>query len=98
MASPIPAQFAPKNILLIKLRHHGDMLLTTPAINALRQRYPDANIDVLLYKETRPMLEAHPAIRQLHIIDRNWKKKAVGRNSAMRWLCFQLCAPVIMTW
>ena len=75
MASPIPAQFAPKNILLIKLRHHGDMLLTTPAINALRQRYPQANIDVLLYKETRPMLEAHPAIRQLHIIDRNWKKE-----------------------
>jgi heptosyltransferase-3 len=75
MASPIPDQFAPKNILLIKLRHHGDMLLTTPAINALRQRYPQANIDVLLYKETRPMLEAHPAIRQLHIIDRNWKKE-----------------------
>lgn len=60
MASPIPVQFAPKNILLIKLRHHGDMLLTTPVINALRQRYPQANIDVLLYKETRPMLEAHP--------------------------------------
>ena len=76
MASPIPAQFVPQNILLIKLRHHGDMLLTTPVINALRQRYPQANIDVLLYKETRPMLEAHPAIRQLHIIDRNWKKES----------------------
>ncbi|MDO6408537.1 putative lipopolysaccharide heptosyltransferase III [Pantoea phytobeneficialis] len=75
MASPIPDHFSPQNILLIKLRHHGDMLLTTPVINALRQRYPQANIDVLLYKETRPMLEAHPAIRQLHIIDRNWKKE-----------------------
>ncbi|WP_343464334.1 putative lipopolysaccharide heptosyltransferase III [Pantoea sp.] len=74
MASPIPAQFTPQNILLIKLRHHGDMLLTTPAINALHQRYPNANIDVLLYAETRPMLEAHPAIRQLHVIDRKWKK------------------------
>lgn len=80
MASPIPAHFAPQNILLIKLRHHGDMLLTTPAINALRQRYPQANIDVLLYKETRPMLEAHPAIRQLHIIDRNWKKEGGWQN------------------
>ncbi len=80
MASPIPAHFTAKNILLIKLRHHGDMLLTTPAINALRQRYPQANIDVLLYKETRPMLEAHPAIRQLHIIDRNWKKEGGWRK------------------
>ncbi len=75
MASPIPARFAPQSILLIKLRHHGDMLLTTPVINALRLQYPHAYIDVLLYKETRPMLEAHPAIRQLHIIDRNWKKE-----------------------
>lgn len=73
MASLIPATFSPQNILLIKLRHHGDMLLTTPVINALRQRYPQANIDVLLYQETRPMLEAHPAVRQLHVIDRKWK-------------------------
>ncbi|MGP2416427.1 putative lipopolysaccharide heptosyltransferase III [Pantoea ananatis] len=75
MTSPIPVQFAPKKILLIKLRHHGDMLLTTPVINALHQHYPQASIDVLLYKETRPMLEAHPSVRHLHIIDRNWKKE-----------------------
>ena len=74
MASLTPANISPKNILLIKLRHHGDMLLTTPAINALRQRYPQASIDVLLYQETRPMLEAHPAIRHLHVIDRKWKQ------------------------
>ncbi|WP_338559382.1 putative lipopolysaccharide heptosyltransferase III [Erwinia sp. E_sp_B04_7] len=67
--------FAPTNILLIKLRHHGDMLLTTPVIHALRQQYPQASIDVLLYKETRPMLQAHPEIRHIHFIDRNWKKE-----------------------
>ncbi|WP_428944547.1 putative lipopolysaccharide heptosyltransferase III [Pantoea sp. FN060301] len=77
---PIPASFAPQNILLIKLRHHGDMLLTTPVIHALRHRYPQANIDVLLYKETRPMLQAHPAIRHLHCIDRNWKKEGRGKQ------------------
>ncbi|MGP2451071.1 putative lipopolysaccharide heptosyltransferase III [Pantoea stewartii subsp. indologenes] len=75
MTSPIPVQFAPKKILIIKLRHHGDMLLTTPVINALHRHYPQAVIDVLLYKETRPMLEAHPAIRHLHVIDRGWKKE-----------------------
>jgi len=71
----IPASFAPQKILLIKLRHHGDMLLTTPVIEALRQRYPQASIDVLLYKETLPMLQAHPHIRQLHFIDRKWKQE-----------------------
>jgi len=80
MASLTPANISPKNILLIKLRHHGDMLLTTPAINALRQRYPQASIDVLLYQETRPMLEAHPAIRHLHVIDRKWKQEGTWRK------------------
>ncbi|MCU5773531.1 putative lipopolysaccharide heptosyltransferase III [Erwiniaceae bacterium BAC15a-03b] len=74
MASPIPSTFTPRKILLIKLRHHGDMLLTTPVINALHQRYPQAIIDVLLYAETRPILQAHPAIGEIHAIDRNWKK------------------------
>lgn len=80
MANPNPLSVTPRNILLIKLRHHGDMLLTTPVINALRQRYPEASIDVLLYKETRPMLEAHPAIRQLHVIDRQWKREGSWRK------------------
>ncbi|WP_312241690.1 putative lipopolysaccharide heptosyltransferase III [Pantoea sp.] len=80
MASLIPATFSPHNILLIKLRHHGDMLLTTPAINALHQRYPQANIDVLLYQETRPMLEAHPVVRHLHVIDRKWKNAGRWRK------------------
>lgn len=80
MASPIPSTFTPQRILLIKLRHHGDMLLTTPVINALHQHYPDARIDVLLYAETRPMLQAHPAISEIHQLDRNWKKEGKWRR------------------
>ncbi|MDW8847880.1 putative lipopolysaccharide heptosyltransferase III [Erwinia sp. MMLR14_017] len=75
-----PSLFTPKNILLIKLRHHGDMLLTTPVIHALRQHYPQASIDVLLYKETRPMLQAHPDVRHIHFIDRGWKKEGVWQH------------------
>lgn len=82
MASPMAANTSPQNILLIKLRHHGDMLLTTPVINALHQHYPQANIDVLLYQETRPMLDAHPAIRHFHIIDRKWKNEGSWRKFA----------------
>lgn len=68
---------APHKILLIKLRHHGDMILTTPVINNLRQHYPAAEIDVLLYKETAPILAHHPAIAHIHVIDREWKKQGL---------------------
>jgi heptosyltransferase-3 len=56
---------APKRILLIKLRHHGDMLLTTPVISALKLQYPDVEIDVLLYDETRAILSRNEQIEQL---------------------------------
>lgn len=71
--SPTPI----KRILLIKLRHHGDMLLTTPVINSLRKHYPASEIDVLLYKETEAILRYHPAISVIHAIDRSWKKQGV---------------------
>lgn len=64
-----------RRILLIKLRHHGDMLLTTPVINTLRQNYPDAQIDILLYQETQDMLASNLALSQIFIIDRQWKKQ-----------------------
>lgn len=71
------AALTPRRILLIKLRHHGDMVLTTPVINRLHQHYPDAEIDVLLYKETRPILSEHPALTHIHVIDRSWKNKGI---------------------
>jgi heptosyltransferase-3 len=72
-------------ILLIKLRHHGDMLLTTPVINSLRQRWPHAQIDVLLYEETRDMLVAHPEIHKVYGIDRKWKQLGTRGHLQKEW-------------
>lgn len=72
-------------ILLIKLRHHGDMLLTTPVIGSLRQKWPDAQIDVLLYEETREMLGAHPAIGTIYGIDRKWKQLGTLKHLQKEW-------------
>jgi heptosyltransferase-3 len=71
-----------RRILIIKLRHHGDMLLTTPVVNTLKARYPDAEIDMLIYQETRDMLAANPSIHHLHCIDRTWKKLGVWSHMA----------------
>ena len=55
-----------RRILVIKLRFHGDMLLTTPVISTLKQHYPDAKIDVLLYQDTIPILSENPDIHMLY--------------------------------
>ncbi|CCP05172.1 heptosyltransferase III [Erwinia amylovora MR1] len=70
-----PFSHQPERILVIKFRHHGDMLLTTPVIRSLKAAWPEAKIDVLLYEETRAMLACHPDIHRIYAIDRTWKKK-----------------------
>ncbi|MGL9760002.1 MAG: hypothetical protein ACR5K7_02190 [Symbiopectobacterium sp.] len=56
-------------ILIVRLRFHGDMLLTTPLISTLKAHYPETTIDVLLYEDTIP-LPKHPDIHQLYGLKR----------------------------
>ncbi|KAB8144369.1 glycosyltransferase family 9 protein [Chloroflexia bacterium SDU3-3] len=55
----------PAHILFIKPDHLGDVLLATPALAALRARYPDARITALVGPWSRPMLERSPHIDTL---------------------------------
>jgi len=66
-----------RRILVIKLRHHGDVLLASPVFTVLKNAIPGAEIDALVYAETAPMLEDHPAIARLHTIDRSWKRQGL---------------------
>jgi heptosyltransferase-3 len=63
-------------VLVIKLRHHGDVLLTSPVFSTLKARLPQAKIDALVYADTREMLTLHPAIDDVHVIDRVWKNES----------------------
>ncbi|WP_058913704.1 putative lipopolysaccharide heptosyltransferase III [Entomohabitans teleogrylli] len=81
--------FIPSRILVIKLRHHGDMLLITPVIHALKQHYPDTSVDVLLYEETREMLAANREIRQIYGLDRRWKTQGARYKLRQEWALLQ---------
>jgi heptosyltransferase-3 len=63
-----------RRALVTKLRHHGDVLLASPVFTTLARAAPHAEIDALVYDETVPMLANHPAIAQIHAIDREWKR------------------------
>jgi heptosyltransferase-3 len=81
-ADPIPLNDL-RRVLVIKLRHHGDVLLASPVFSVLKRHAPQAEIDALVYADTAPMLTLHPAIARVHGIDRNWKKLgAFARLSA----------------
>lgn len=62
-----------QRILVIKLRHFGDVLLTTPLLSTLRVSYPNALIDVLVYEGTEVMLAGNRDIYLAYTVDRNLK-------------------------
>ena len=72
-------------ILVIKLRHHGDVLMTSPVLSVLKAQAPHCEIDALVYADTVPMLEGHPALSQVHVIDRGWKALAPMAQFAAEW-------------
>jgi len=66
-----------KRVLVIKLRHHGDVLVSSPVFSVLKAHAPQAEIDALVYADTAEMLTLHPAIAHVHSIDRKWKQLGV---------------------
>src|SRR5579885_3358231 len=48
-----PATFAPKRILVIRTDLMGDVILSLPAVHAMRRAYPAAEIDMLVLPPNR---------------------------------------------
>lgn len=67
----------PKRVLIIKLRHHGDVLLTTPVADAIKRRFPHCEVDMLVYRETVDIVLDNPQITRIFSIDRQWKKQGI---------------------
>ena len=55
----------PLRILVVKLDHLGDIVLATPVLRALRERYPGAAIDVLVLPGSIVAVAHHPAVTRV---------------------------------
>jgi heptosyltransferase-3 len=62
-----------RRALIVKLGHHGDVLLATPVLGALKAHAPAAELDALVYDDTAVMLTGHPALAALHAVGREWR-------------------------
>jgi len=67
-----------KNILVIKLRNIGDVLLTVPTIRALRETFPNARVSVLVNPGTEAMLTENPLVYEVIVLNRKEKKKGLS--------------------
>lgn len=65
----------PKRILLIRLEHIGDVLLSTPAFRAVRKHFPGARIDILVRDFTAPLVRKNPNIDRVIVWNAPWLSK-----------------------
>ena len=66
-----------KRILLTRTDRLGDFVLTTPAIKAVRDAYPDAYIAMIVTPYTKKLAEGNPYIDEVIVYDKQKKEKSL---------------------
>jgi predicted lipopolysaccharide heptosyltransferase III len=59
-----------QNILIIKLRYIGDVLLATPTVRAIKAARPDARVTVLVNRGTEDVLSGNPDVDEIMVLDK----------------------------
>src|SRR3954467_10167457 len=57
-------------ILLVRLRQIGDVVFTTPAVHALRRRFPDAHLSYIVEPAAAPIVVNNPHLDDVIVAPR----------------------------
>jgi heptosyltransferase-2 len=66
-----------KKILIIRTDRIGDVILTTPAIKALRQSFPHSFIAMMVSPLTKDIVEGNPYLDEVIVYDKKGKDKGI---------------------
>lgn len=67
----------PHKILVIRTDRIGDVVLTTPALRALRRCFPEARISLLVTPATLDLVRGHPDVDEVLVDDRSGRHAGV---------------------
>ena len=93
---PVSQKAASRRILIVRLGSHGDILMATPFLSALRRAYPDAHLTWAVEHSSADSIIANPCIDEILVWDsRYWRSMirtrgldllAPKRVLGLRWL------------
>jgi heptosyltransferase-1 len=67
-------------IIIVRTSSLGDIIQTFPALSYLRQKFPQAQIDWVVEKSFAPLVEAHPDVSGVIVLDtKNWRKNPFSK-------------------
>jgi predicted lipopolysaccharide heptosyltransferase III len=73
----------PRRILVVRPRAAGDVLLATPAVRAIRRRFPDAHVAFAVRRNMLPLVAGNPDASEIVVIDAFEDRRL---PPARRWL------------
>jgi heptosyltransferase-3 len=83
----------PRTILVAAPRRIGDVLLTTPLVRSLKARWPEAQIDMLVFRGTEGVLEHNPDVRRVIVVAQRARFSERLRDALSIWRRYDLaCA------
>ena len=83
---PVPRDEASERILILRLGAHGDIMMATPVIQAIREAKPNAHITWMVERKERPSIDAHPLVDELILWDSLYYKRLLRRANWLRWV------------
>jgi lipopolysaccharide heptosyltransferase II len=76
------------SILVLRLSSVGDIVLTEPAVAALRQFFPGAAIGYAVKTRFRDLVASHPALSRVHLLDTSSRGGMASLISEIRDACY----------
>ncbi len=73
----------PRSVLLVRLSARGDIVFASPLVRAFRRTYPKVKLTWIAESHTKDLIEGHPELDEVIVVDRNgwkrlWKEKRLG--------------------
>ncbi|GLU35241.1 glycosyltransferase family 9 protein [Trinickia caryophylli] len=84
------AAWPPNTIAVVCLQRIGDVLLSTALVRSIKRQWPDAQVDMIVFRGTESALEHNPDIRRVTVVERraSWRSR-IG-DAARIWRRYDL--------
>ena len=92
---PSPDRSGVRRVLVLRHRAAGDLILTTPALRALRAGLPEARIEILVSRGTETILDENPDVDRVLTLDRRSLLDQASRYAALAYGRYDLVLDMV---